>query len=459
MTYELVVVGAGTAGLSAARTARRRGATVALVTDSAPGGDCTFVGCIPSKTLIEAAAQGADFSTATKRVHETVARLAAAESAEVLRGEGIDVLDGRARLEGPNRLAVAGRQVDYRRLVLATGAGPVIPPIPGLDDVAVLTNEDVFDLTSQPPSLLVVGGGPIGVELAQAFARLGTAVTIVEAARRLLPREEPEASDAVTAALAEDGVVAMTGRRVASAGVAPGGPDTGSAWVGLDDGTRVSATRVLVALGRRPDTSGLGLDDAHVAVDGHGSVVTDSHLRTTATGIFAAGDVTGRSPFTHSADEMGRVAAANALSRVPYRRFQEAAIPAVTFTDPEVARVGLTESDAAAAHPGARVAYLPLDELDRAVTAGRTNGYIKLIVAPRRATRDLAGGRLVGATFVAPRAGEMIALPALVMRTGMLPARLALTVQAYPTWTLGVRQAAAQLFMESGGRRARPAQG
>lgn len=297
----------------------------------------------------------------------------------------------------------------------------------------------------------MVGGGPLGVELGQAFARFGAAVTIVEAAGRILPGEEPEASRVVADALAADGVDIRAGRRVSALD-----GRAGAVRATLDDGSEVHGENILLAVGRRPDTGSLGLERAGVRVDGHGFVVTDRRLRTTAAGVYAAGDVTGRSPHTHAADEMGRVAASNALSPLPWRRFRHDAVPTVVYTTPEVARVGMTEQQAAAI-PGARVAELPLSELDRAVTAGRTDGYIKLIVAPRPGSRNLAGGRLIGATIVADPAGEMIAGPVLAMRTGMWPARLALTVQAYPTWSLGVRQAAAQLFVETGGRRARPA--
>lgn len=452
VNHDLVVIGGGAAGLAAARTARRRGASVAMVTDGPVGGDCTFVGCIPSKTLIEAARRGEGFTTAMAEVRAAVDDIAATETAAVLRSEGVDVIEGRARLTAQGRIDVGGRTVGYRRLVLATGAGPSIPPIAGLAGREVLTNETVFDLTSQPASLLVLGGGPAGVELAQAFARLGTKVTMVEAEGRLLPREEPEASQLVAGALRSDGVVVHTGRSVTS--VEPGCPD----WtVALDSGASFAVTTILCATGRRPATDGLGLVDGGVVTDGRGYVVTDRHMRTSVAGVYAAGDVTGRAAFTHAADEMGRIAAANALSRAPYRRYRDDCIPAVTFTDPEVARVGLTEDAVAASVAGARVAYLPLGELDRAVTAGRTDGYIKLIAGPRKATRSLAGGRLLGATVVAPHAGEMISVPTLALRTGMLPARLAMTVQAYPTWSLGIRQAAAQLFIESGGRRSRPA--
>ena len=451
MDFDLVVIGGGAAGLAAARTARRRQATVALISAGPLGGDCTFFGCVPSKTLIESANQGLDFEAAISRVRAAVDRIAGSEDAGVLRREGIEVIEAPARLAGGRRLTVGGSGLPYRRLVLATGSVPAVPPIDGVDAVGVLTNETVFGLTAQPASLLVIGGGPIGVELGQAFARLGTAVTLVEAADRLIAREEPEASAVVAAALSADGVRIRLGRQVTTLTGAPG-----AVTARLDDGSTVTAEQVLLAVGRRAGTDDLDLERGGVTLDQRGFVATDARLATTAGGVYAAGDVTGRAPYTHAADDMGRIAAHNALSRVAWRRFHQNAIPAVTYTTPEVARVGLTEEQASTI-PGAMVAELPLDELDRAVTAGRTDGYIKLITAPRRPTGHLGGGRLVGATIVAERAGEMIALPTLALRTGMLPARLAVTVQAYPSWTVGVRQAAAQLFVETGGRRARPA--
>jgi pyruvate/2-oxoglutarate dehydrogenase complex dihydrolipoamide dehydrogenase (E3) component len=228
----------------------------------------------------------------------------------------------------------------------------------------------------------------------------------------------------------------------------------------LASGQEVAADRLLVAAGRRPVTDHLDLENAGVRLDEHGYVVTNRHLATTAPGIYAAGDVTGRMPFTHAAHAMGRLAARNALRRrwSPPGSFATSAIPWVVFTDPEVAQVGVTEAQAAAARAGARVAYLPMSEADRAVTAGRTEGFVKIIAGRRRVLGDAGGGRVLGATIVAPRAGEMIHEPALAMRAGMFTGRLAQTVHAYPTWSLAVQQAAAQFFGAFGGRTARPAQ-
>lgn len=451
MGYDLIVVGGGAAGLAAARSAARRNARVAIVQDGPPGGDCTFTGCVPSKTLIEAAAHGLDFAAGMARVHATVARIAATEAADTLRQEGIDVIDGRARLLAPGQVCIDDRRLRFRRLVLAVGSRPAIPALPGLAELDPLTNENVFDLDRQPASLVVVGGGPVGVELAQAFARLGTAVTLIEAAPRLLPREEPEASEIVTDALRDDGVEVLTGYQATSVA-----KDAAGVRVCLGNGTSRLAARILVAAGRRAATDELGLEAAGVITDQRGFIGTDAHLRTNVAGIWAAGDITGGPQYTHAAYEMGRIAATNALSPLPYRKFDHGWMPTVTFTAPELARVGLTEHQATG--PGVRVAYLPMTELDRAVTAGETRGYVKLITGPRTGSRHLAGGRLLGATIVAARAGDMIALPTLAMRTHMFPARLALATQAYPTWSLAIQQTAAQLFIETGGRRARPAQ-
>jgi pyruvate/2-oxoglutarate dehydrogenase complex dihydrolipoamide dehydrogenase (E3) component len=450
MDADLVVVGGGAAGLGAARAGARAGARVLLVSDGEPGGDCTFYGCVPSKTLIESARHGLPYPVAAQRVRDVVARIAETENAAALRAEGIEVRLGRARLLSARQVAVGRDRIDAGSVVLATGSRPTVPPIPGLDAVGYLTNETVFDLPEAPASLAVIGGGPVGCELAQAFARLGSRATLVEAAPRLLPQEEPRASHIVTAALAADGVDVRTGvgvERVTSGG-----------RLRLADGGEVTADHLLLAVGRTPITDGLGLESAGVRTDDGGHVLTDDRLRTTAAGVYAAGDVTGRLPFTHAAFEMGRIAAGNALRgwRDRPRRYRPHATPWVTFTDPEVARVGLAEAQAAAV-PGARVAYLPLDETDRALAAGRTDGFITLIAGPRPLLRHLGGGRVLGATIVAERAGEMIHEPALAMATGMFTGRLAATTHAYPTWSYAVQMAAAQFFMTIGGRRARPA--
>ncbi|MDG4771707.1 FAD-dependent oxidoreductase [Solwaraspora sp. WMMD792] len=447
--HDLVVIGGGAAGLGAARAAAGAGARVLLVTDGPPGGDCTFTGCVPSKTLIEAAARGLAFDDAVRRMRAVIARIAATEDDAALRAEGIEVRRGRARFVAPGRVDVDGTVLAARRYVVATGAVPAVPSVPGLADVPYLTTETVFDLASAPGSLIVLGGGPVGCELAQAYARFGTRVTVVETADRLLPGHEPAVSAVIADVFAREGITLRLGAQVVEAGTTVGG-----VTLRLADGSQVHADRLLVATGRRPTTDGLDLPAAGIAVDDRGHVITDAHLATTAPGGYAAGDVTGRMPFTHAAFAMGRIAAGNALSR-RRQRYDPAATPWVVFTDPEVARVGLTEAQSVGR--GGRVAYLPMTEMDRAVTADATDGFVTLVAGPRRLLGNLGGGRILGATVVAGRAGEMIHEPALAMATGMFAGRLAQATHAYPTWSYGIQLAAAQFVTAIGGRRARPA--
>ena len=448
---ELVVIGGGAGGMAAARAAARAGVRPLLVQLGPIGGDCTFTGCVPSKTILEAAAAGKPFEEAMSAAHRAIETIAAREDDEVFRREGIEVVHAWAAFRSPRELDVDGTVLRSRRFVVATGAEPSVPPIDGLADVDYLTNETVFELAERPASLAVLGGGAIGCELAQAFRRLGAEVVLIEALDRLLPREEPEASAVVADALTADGIRVRVGHNLVRAEVLEG---KGAARLHLEGGDSVVADRVLVAVGRRGATAGLGLGAAGVVTDGS-FIRTDDHLATTTPGIWAVGDVTGRLQFTHAADEMGRVAVSNALARRGRRRFDASAIPWATFTSPEVGRVGMTEAEAAA--HGGRVAFLPMAEVDRAVAAGKTRGFVKLIAGPRRALRNAGGGRILGATVVAERGGEMVHEAALAMRTGMFAGRLAQTVHAYPTWSMAIRQAAAQFFMEIDGRRAEPA--
>lgn len=454
MNYDMVVIGGGAGGLSAARTAARRGARTLLVQQGRLGGDCTFTGCVPSKTLIEAAEKGVAFDAAMQAVHAAVEQIAATEDDDALVRGGVEVRHGWATFTARGTLEVDGRQVAADRIIIATGAGPLVPPIEGLDDAGYLTTETVWDLDRRPASLAVLGGGPVGCELASAFARFGTKVTVVERADRILPGEEPEASRVISDALGAAGVTIHSGheaQRVTESG-------GGGVRVALAGDTTVEAERLLLAVGRKAAVDGMGLDAAEVEVD-RGVIVTDGSLATTAAGVWAVGDVNGRLPFTHAADAMGRIAAGNALSkfaRVKPRTFRSDLIPSVIFTAPEVGRVGMTEAEAV--EHGGRVAYLPMAEVDRAIAAGQTDGFVKLIAGPRRGLGNLTGGKVLGATVVAARGGELIHEPALAMRTHMFTGRLAQTVHAYPTWSVAVQQAAAQFFQETGGREARPAE-
>lgn len=451
---DVVVIGGGAGGLTAASQAKRMGASVMLVADGPLGGDCTHTGCVPSKTLIAVAARGEDFATAITTVHATIDRIAATEDADHLTHAGIEVARGRARLTSAGTVDVDGTTVRCKGVIIATGARPSLPPIPGLASVSPLTNESVFDLRSLPPSLLIIGAGAIGCELAQAFARFGTAVTLLDIADRVLAGEEPEASAVIDAALRRSGVDLQLGVSLESATVMASGVRTS-----LADGTTVDAAFVLVAAGRQAVTDGLGADTVGLELDQRGRIVVDDTCATNVAGIWAIGDVTQHGGFTHMAGHMGYVAARNATRTrrlIRPTHIDTSVVPRVTYTDPEVASIGMTVAQAA--DHGGRVAHLPMDRVDRAITAGRTEGFVKLIAGPRCIIGTAGGGHILGATIVAPTAGEMIHEPALAMKTNMFAGRLAQTTHAYPSWSMAIQQAATQFFYATDGLEARPAE-
>ena len=466
--HDLLVLGAGATGLAAAATAARRGARVALVEAARPGGDCTHYGCVPSKALLESARRVAaarsgprygfsaevrvDFSAVLERVAGVVAEIEKDESPEVLARQGITLLSGWAEFTGRHEAEVDGRRHTFAKAVLASGSRAAVPPIEGLADVRYLDNRSVFALREQPEHLLVLGGGPIGVELAQAFRRLGSQVTVVEGAPSLLPRDEPEAAEAVAAVLEREGVTLRTGLDVVRVSAGP--------TLHLSDGGTVRGSHLLVAVGRTPATDGIGLATLGVGVDAKGRVRTDRHLRTDNPDVWAAGDCTSPLQFTHVGDEQGRLAAGNALAPAFRQgRWDDRVIPWVTFTEPEVAHVGLTEAQAVAQHgAGVRVAHVRDTRSDRGRTAGETDGFVKLVAVPGP-VGGMALGKLVGMTVVGPMAGEQIAQGALAMRSGMLLGRLAQTITAYPTWSVTTRVAAARFFGSYGGSQARPGRG
>ncbi|MBO8190559.1 FAD-dependent oxidoreductase [Streptomyces oryzae] len=436
----------GSAGLTAARTAGRLGARVLLVERARLGGDCLWTGCVPSKALLHVAAQvqaareggryglrpvpggPADLAAAMRHVRQAITRIEPHDSPEALRPYGIEVAYGTARFTGRRMLRVLGaaeRAVRFRYAVLATGSYPALAPVPGLAEAEPLTSDSVWELTELPERLVVLGGGPTGCELAQAFARLGSHVTVVEALERLLPGEEPYASAVLRDRLEAESVTVRTGwraERVADGSVVgPGGP--------------LPYDALLAVTGRRAAGRGLALEAAGVELDERGNVRADRHLRTSNHRIYAAGDVTGRSASTHLGGVQGASAATHALLGVP-RPVAYDAVPSVTYTDPEVARVGPTESAARQRYGDGvvRVHTLGHDRVDRAVAEGRTEGFTRLVLGPR--------GRVVGATVVAPRAGETIAHLAAAVREGWTASRYAATVHPYPSWTDGPWHAA-----------------
>ncbi|MEM9130986.1 MAG: FAD-dependent oxidoreductase [Actinomycetota bacterium] len=475
-SVDVAILGGGAAGLAAAREARRRGASATLINRGPLGGDCTFTGCVPSKSVIEAARDGASFAEAFDRARRVVASVAATENAAVLRAEGVEVIDDEGELVGPAELRVGERRVRAKGVVLAMGSRPAVPPVPGLADADPLTSETLWSLESAPSSLAVIGAGPMGCELAQALATLGVSVTLIELGPRVLGGEEPAASSVVHDALTKAGVdvrvgTGLTAVTPATGGARPAGvtadgavedaPPGGTGHrLELSDGASITAERILVAAGRRANTDRGGLADAGVALTGRGTIETGDDLSTSLKNTWAAGDVTGLLDLTHAADHMGRLAATNILRPVVKARFKGEQMPRVTFTSPEVASVGLSEAEAAGRWGAkARVAELPLTAHDRALAADATEGYLKLIAGPKWPTGTVGGGRLVGATVVAERAGEMIAELALALRLGTYIGRLALTVHPYPTWSYAIPKTAAQFFVDIEGHAARPARG
>ena len=437
--YDLVAIGGGTAGLVSAVGAAGLGARVALVERALLGGDCLHTGCVPSKALLRAAravheartaaAVGVrmtlqvDFPAVMASVGARRADLAPHDSAARLASRGVDVFFGEASFAGAHSVTVDGRILRFRRAVIATGGRPSIPPIAGLDAVRYLTSENVFSLTEQPRTLLVVGGGAVGCELAQAFALLGTAVTLVEAGPRVLPNDDAEAAEILQRRLTEDGVRVMTDLSVRDIARQPGGGVAGR----LDGGT-FAADAVLVAAGRSPRVEGLNLEAAGVEYGAKG-IRVDDWLRTSNHDIFAAGDVCSRFNFTHAADAMARIVVQNAL--FPSRRRASAlVIPWATYTLPEIAHVGLSPADAV--RSGAERITIPLTDVDRAVIDGEAEGFLR--VHHHR-------GRVVAATMVGPHAGELIGQMASLMRRRGSLADLSAEIFPYPTVADALRKA------------------
>jgi pyruvate/2-oxoglutarate dehydrogenase complex dihydrolipoamide dehydrogenase (E3) component len=444
--YDVIILGGGAAGLGAARAARWEGASVALISDTALGGDCTFTGCVPSKSLIEASRQGLDFAAGLERVERVVATVASGENAEVMRQEGVEVIEARGTFVGSRTIEVEGRRIEGKKVIVATGSRPAAPPIDGLAEVPYLTNEAFFAPRPQPKSLLIVGAGPIGCELGEAMARFGTKVTIVEFADRILNRYEPDASALVEASMRELGIDIRT-----STSVQLVQHNNGRFCVDLGHDS-IEYEELLIATGRTPNTSGFGLEVAGIDLDRRGFVQTDNYLRTNVKGVYAAGDCNGVQMLSHAADEMGRVAIWTALRVGRKYKYDPNRIPHVVFTTPEVAAIGVLEADAP---DDARVAEVEMSANDRALAADEVEGFVRLIARPTQFTKHRAGGKLIGATIVGGRAGEMINEVALMMRMNAYGYRLAQTVRAYPSWSTVMQKAATRWFYEYEGESAR----
>jgi pyruvate/2-oxoglutarate dehydrogenase complex dihydrolipoamide dehydrogenase (E3) component len=438
--YNLVAVGAGTAGLVSAAGAAGLGAKVALVERHHLGGDCLNVGCVPSKALIRAARAAAavrsaaafgvrlpddvpfDFSAAMERMRRLRADISPGDSADRFRSLGVDVYFGQATFTGANSLSVDGQTIHFKRAVIATGARASIPPIPGLADAGCLTNETVFSLMALPRRLAVIGAGPIGCELAQAFARFGSQVFLLDIAPAILPAEVPDAADIIAQSLRRDGIQILCGATDLRVDVAAGKKRlTGKT---LDRTLDIEVDEILVGAGRTPNTDGLGLDAAGVQYDRTG-VIVDDRLRTSNRRIYAAGDICSRYKFTHAADAMARIAVQNALflGRV---RVSRLTIPWCTYTDPELAHVGMYEHEAHQRGIPTTALEQTFQHVDRALLDGESEGFIRVLL--RRGT-----DRILGATIVADHAGDLISSIGLAMTNGLGLKSVAKTVFPYPT--------------------------
>ena len=454
----LVVIGAGAGGLVSAYIAAAVKAKVTLVEGHRMGGDCLNFGCVPSKALIRAAKAArqvrkadafgivgaggtVDFAAVMQRVHRVIADIAPHDSVERYTGLGVEVLQGHARITSPWRVDVtladgSTQSLTTRSIVIAAGARPFVPPIPGLDAVGVLTSDTVWGLTELPRRLVVLGGGPIGCELAQSFARLGSAVTQVEMAPRLMGREDPEVSALVEAALKADGVHVLLGHQAVRAEVV-----AGEKRLVVRQGAQEIAVPfdvLLCAVGRTARVTGYGLEELGIPLTPRGTIETNDHLQTRYPNIYAVGDVAGPFQFTHTAAHQAWYAAVNALfGRFRKFRADYRVVPWTTFTDPEVARVGLSESDAQAQGIPYEVTRYGIDDLDRAIADGTAHGFVKVLTVPGK-------DRILGVTIVGEHAGDLLAEYVLAMKHGLGLNRILGTIHTYPTLSEANKYAAGE---------------
>jgi pyruvate/2-oxoglutarate dehydrogenase complex dihydrolipoamide dehydrogenase (E3) component len=437
--YNLVVVGAGTAGLVAAAGAAILGARVALIERHLTGGDCLNYGCVPSKALIRAAraaytvnearefgietsAPKIEFADVMRRVRRVRAEIAPNDSVQRFAGLGVDVYLGHGHFTGKRSLEVEGQRLEFSKAIIATGARAAVPPIPGLGEAGYLTNESVFSLTALPRRLIVIGGGPIGCELAQAFARLGSRVTLVCDVPRLLPKDDAAAASLLERQFRSEGIELILGARVERAEKSA----VGKILI-IDQGQgkqTVVGDEILLAVGRAPNVEGLNLEAAGVTYNDKG-VTVDDHLRTSNKNIFAAGDIGSPYQFTHAAEALGRIALQNTLF-FGRKRASKLIIPWCTYTSPEIAHVGLSEEDADKGGLEIATFMLPFAENDRAVVDGDTQGFARIHVSKKN-------GRLLGATMVSRHAGESIGELVTAIQNKMKVGQLGAVIHPYPT--------------------------
>jgi pyruvate/2-oxoglutarate dehydrogenase complex dihydrolipoamide dehydrogenase (E3) component/uncharacterized membrane protein YdjX (TVP38/TMEM64 family) len=441
--YNMVVVGAGSAGLVSALIAATVKAKVALIEKDRMGGDCLNNGCVPSKALIRSTrllsyssrasefgfkslSVNFDFAEVMERVQRVVRTIEPHDSPERYTALGVECIAGEARIRDPFRVEVNGRVLTTRTIVVATGAEPIVPAIPGIADVPTVTSETIWNLRVLPPRLLVLGGGPIGCELAQCFARLGSKVTIVDMASRLLTKEDADVAEMVADRFRREGITLVLGRKGAAFEQRPDGSVL-IAEAAAGDAQEIPFDLTLLALGRRPRVKGFGLEELGVRIADQGTIAADPYLRTNIPNIHVCGDVAGPYQFTHVASHQAWYASVNALFGRFYKvRADYRVIPWTTFTDPEVARVGLSEAEAKAQNIAVEVARYDIADLDRAIADEEAHGIVKVLTQPGRDT-------ILGVTIVGPEAGDLIAEFVLAMKQRIGLRKIFGTIHIYPT--------------------------
>ena len=458
--FDICVIGGGAAGLVVAAGGAALGAKIALVEkhEGGLGGDCLHYGCVPSKTLlrsaklahqmrhadryaISAVVPQIDMSKVMQRVADVIASIEPNDSPERFRSLGVEVIFGAGQFTDPDTFNIGTRILTARNFVIATGSRPGVPPIPGLSEVPFLTNETVFKLREPVASMIVIGAGPIGCEMAQAFARLGSKVAVVDLSPTLLPREDADLAAVIRTQMEADGIEFHLG-------VAPtkadGKAGAISLWIKTKDGeeTKLDSTHLLVAAGRKVNIEGLGLQAAGVNVD-KGRIVSDATLRTTNRKIYVCGDVAGSFQFTHMAEHHAGVVLRNILNPLPFKfaKTESRVIPWCTFTEPELARVGLSEMEATQQNIPHRVYKFPFAEMDRARADGETEGFAKIITDPK--------GAILGAAIAGPHAGELIHEYVLAIAKRMTTNDLSGIIHVYPTLAQINRRVADQRRKES----------
>ena len=454
LTPDLCVIGAGSGGLSVAAAAAAFGVPVVLIEKGEMGGDCLNYGCVPSKALIAAARHAHDmreagrfginpvdpkvnFGRVNDHIHKVIAAIAPNDSQERFTGLGVKVIRAAGSFADRRTVVAGDHEIRARRFVIATGSSPAVPPIPGLADVPYLTNETVFQLRRRPSHLIVIGGGPIGMELAQAHRRLGCEVTVVEMFAPLA-KDDPEATAVVLEQIRRDGVVVRAGVKVA--GVSTG---KGTVSVAIEDrdgkADSITGSHLLVAAGRRPNIDGLGLEHAGIATN-RGAIAVNKRLKTSNRRVYAIGDVAGGLQFTHVANYHAGLVIRSALFRLPVKE-NRGIIPWVTYTDPELAHVGMSEAEAIKQGGKIQILRWPYGENDRAQAERATSGFIKVIAGK--------GGRILGATIVGRSAGEIIQLWALAISSGLTIKAMTGFVSPYPTLSEISKRAAITFYAGS----------